>query len=724
MKRRFILGMFVCIAIVFIWNSVAAQEGEWLTPDIPFNGSIASTDEVDTWLFDGTGAATVHVSVTPTTDSILSPVIMLYDAEDNLVTEGNAMLETRLPATSTYRLLVSGAEGTTGSYEILLRVVDAPTANPLPTINATSTFIPPTLTPEGMDPSTFIPSGPLPGIPIEIGQTVTDHLTIGRWDIWEFEGEASQHITIRLRSNEFDPFLELYSPIDEHIPLFTDDDSGRGRNATLYDIVLPQTGHYRIFARSYDNLGEGAYTLSLEPGLGFPPTIEQSLPIQYNELLAGTLDSEEVYYYFRGSAGDQVSVLLSSTSFDSYLEFLDIDGNILDENDDDGRGQNAAIVNFQLPADGVYFITVTSYVFDAQGPYMLELLITDPMASPLVGEIEVGQTVSRRLLPTTIHEWHFWGTAGQVISISAVPVDPNELLDMVMEIVAPGGQRFTDDDGGYQRNPALTDLRLPESGRYTVYLREYNATIGGAYYLSLAEGRTYFSPAGQPGRYVPIMNDDSIAILDTLHNPEDTYSLWVVVVPPEQYLSLTLLTGNGGEGLPQDFQIELMDIIWADVAESSMGSLYTENVMPIATEYLILIHYRGPGQQTYQLQFQTSTTDPATVATESARGDLQVDIPITSTLPRAERHTWRFTAPEAGSYSVILTSTNEDQVYDPYLYVYNAENQLLAEDDDSAGGFNPRIIVQLEAEQQMIIEASSFGDLSGGDYQLVVTRNE
>jgi hypothetical protein len=683
--------------------------------------------QTDIWLYDGTGSARVRFVMAAVPGARLLPGLRLLDGDENILgsAEGRptASIETRLPATATYKLIATGADNSTGAYRISVTVIDAPALEPVPQLDATSTLLPPTPTPEGTAVATFIASDPQAGRPIVPGETIEGELALGRWDIWEFEAEAGQHVTIRLRSSAFDPYLELYGPSDDRTPLY-DDDSGRGRNAALYDIVLEESGTYRIYARSYENQGAGAYRLSLQVGTGLMPDKDTSLPIHYNEVVMGTLQTEELLYYFEGRAGDEIAVLLSSATLDTYLELVDSNGRILDENDDNGRDTNSAIIHFELPNDGTYFIVVASYILDASGDYELELLHTGPGIEPTNGEIKSGETVTARLLPDSTAEWVFRGAVGAVISVSAMPANPDEAFDLVLEMIGPDGASVLDDDSGFANNPALTDIRLSHTGLYTLRVHEYKPTIGGYYRLALADGRAYFAPTGEAARIVPAGAPGEMTVFtDVLDTASHAYSLWIVIVPEGQLLTVELVTGNGGEGLPQDFRIQIMDTSWNGVAESADGEVLTERVAS-TTDMLVLIHYLGPGTQPYQIRFITGYRPASMPVNAVIIGTLEVDVPVTRMLPAGERQAWRFTAPHSGSYRIVLAKGDDSGSYDPYLYVLDADGEQLAQDDDSGGGVNPAVTLILEAEQTITIVAAGFGDLTGGDYTLVVMQEQ
>lgn len=114
---------------------------------------------------------------------------------------------------------------------------------------------------------------PLPGQPgggtIAYGQTVEGRLTGEAGDLWQFEGEAGQVVTITMQSDELDAAIGLFDPDDEYL---TEDDNGGGDdNARIETYVLPVTGTYTIYAISSDGQ-PGAYNLTLKLDNSFNQT--------------------------------------------------------------------------------------------------------------------------------------------------------------------------------------------------------------------------------------------------------------------------------------------------------------------------------------------------------------------------------------------------------------------------------------------------------------------
>jgi hypothetical protein len=191
------------------------------------------------------------------------------------------------------------------------------------------------------------------------------------FNVYEFEGQAGQQVTIEMRSQEIDPYLILVGPDQQD--LGQDDDGGGGHNARL-SVTLPTTGTYWILANSYGAEEEGNYELQLSSLGG-----RQADSGQFLLQESGRLDSSDnrlsdnsLYdeYWFQGRAGQHVVISLISSEFDTYLLLLDAEGERLGENDDIPGSTNSAL-EITLPRTGAYRIITNAYDANGQGAYQL-----------------------------------------------------------------------------------------------------------------------------------------------------------------------------------------------------------------------------------------------------------------------------------------------------------------------------------------------------------------
>ena len=79
------------------------------------------------------------------------------------------------------------------------------------------------------------------------------------------------------------------------------------------------------------------------------------------------------FYGFSGTAGQQVTIDLTSTAFDAYLFLLDPAAEPVDQDDDSGGGTNSRIV-WTLNSSGTWFIAVNQFEESPVGAYNLSLV--------------------------------------------------------------------------------------------------------------------------------------------------------------------------------------------------------------------------------------------------------------------------------------------------------------------------------------------------------------
>ena len=81
------------------------------------------------------------------------------------------------------------------------------------------------------------------------------------FDLHSFEGRAGQTVTITLESDEFDTYLVLLDAQGGAIE--QNDDAREGNTNSMLRVTLPSSGTYRVVVNSYDNTGNGRYTLTV-----------------------------------------------------------------------------------------------------------------------------------------------------------------------------------------------------------------------------------------------------------------------------------------------------------------------------------------------------------------------------------------------------------------------------------------------------------------------------
>jgi hypothetical protein len=318
---------------------------------------------------------------------------------------------------------------------------------------------------------------------IQPGEGVQGTLPMGGVDVWSFDAQKGQYLTIRMDAVDslvLDPYLELYDG-NENLVAYDDDASQDTNSPLILDFPVPASGTYYIHALTYS--GEGDYALLLE--VADEPSGGGA--IQYGETVEGALAGWGQHeWVFKGQEGDVVTIAMSAANeeLDCYLELYAPDDILLTDDDDSGEGFDALIEYYELPSSGDYCILALGGLFSAAGKYELALERTDMVVE---GILSYGDTVEVTLEPGTRHHWLFEGQAGDVVTISMVASD--EGMDTYLELFAPDGVRvMADDDGGGDGDAEISGFELPLGGTYRIVARGYADDDVGGYALTLTGG--------------------------------------------------------------------------------------------------------------------------------------------------------------------------------------------------------------------------------------------
>jgi hypothetical protein len=315
---------------------------------------------------------------------------------------------------------------------------------------------------------------------IEPGDMVQGTLPLGGTDVWYFDAEEGQYVTISLEAvalNLLDPYLELYD--EAGLLVAEDDDGGEETNARIVDFPVVASTTYAVHALTYS--GEGDYVLSLE--VTEEPTTGGV--IEYGQTVREALAEDAGHgWFFEGSEGDVVTIAMRALDedLDSYLVLYGPDGQLLTEDDDSGEDLDALIEYYELVADGTYRIVAQGAVYGATGTYELALERTE---MSIEGVLAYGDTLEAVLEPGTRHHWLFDGEESDVVTITMRAM--TEEMDTYLELFAPDGVRvMVDDDSGGDSDAEISMFELPLSGTYRIVARGYSDDDVGRYRLILS----------------------------------------------------------------------------------------------------------------------------------------------------------------------------------------------------------------------------------------------
>lgn len=239
---------------------------------------------------------------------------------------------------------------------------------------------------------------------------------------YTFNGQAGQRVAVTMESTVVDPYLVVIGP-DNYRQ--TNDDIAPGNLTAGLELTLPATGTYTIAANTAVANQTGPYTLGITANnaasTGRPPARQSAAPpppppppaptrqpatrqppatnqparqqpaqqvrqasggaIRAGETVSGTLtssdptlsDGSHVHrYQFEGRAGQQISITLDSSAFDSVL-LVSGPNNFQQANDDASSSTLNSRLDLTLPANGTYTIAANTVAAGATGAYRMSV---------------------------------------------------------------------------------------------------------------------------------------------------------------------------------------------------------------------------------------------------------------------------------------------------------------------------------------------------------------
>jgi Caspase domain len=200
-------------------------------------------------------------------------------------------------------------------------------------------------------------------------------------------------------------------------------------------------------------------------------------------------------YLIQGRAGQKIELRLSSDDFDSYLLVTGPGGYQVSNDDGDANSLNSRMV-MQLPADGTYRVSATSYQQGATGAYRIEA--RQPAANASVdqpvqaAQLTLGQALEGRLDQHDMRlgeskfqdRYRLSAHRGDRLRIDAVSRE----FDTILSLQAPDGTLVTNDDRSdapQGDTNSRIDTVIAEDGDYLVTVTSFAENSTGKYRLTL-----------------------------------------------------------------------------------------------------------------------------------------------------------------------------------------------------------------------------------------------
>ncbi len=225
----------------------------------------------------------------------------------------------------------------------------------------------------------MIPTGDQGG-PVTNGQNHTGTIEVGDLDIWTFDAQAGDTITLTMTElaplTDFYPRMVLIGPDGATVTF------GQSETVARIDRTLALTGTYQVIVSSNDfgNDATGNYRLILaKPGAFVVPTGDQGGAIASGGSVSGAIDTGDIdLWTFTAVAGQTINLTISELAplgpFYPTIQLIGPNGAQITS----GRGETTATITRIAPLSGTYTVLVSSGDTgnDAAGAYQLSLAIT------------------------------------------------------------------------------------------------------------------------------------------------------------------------------------------------------------------------------------------------------------------------------------------------------------------------------------------------------------
>jgi hypothetical protein len=306
------------------------------------------------------------------------------------------------------------------------------------------------------------------------GQPLAGRLQQGEMDVWSFQGKPGDFRLLEVEKKGQLACRLIYAPLEKK------KDQRISRPGDLADIQLMPVASRGGRLRFAAILGrEGRYQLHLlaeTPASYSVNMADPALPVERGKEAEGSLPvSGSAFYSFKAVPGQLVEASLVSQKFVPQLRLYDLRGNVVGKNADGADGLESRVTQMVLK-EGLYRLHVYSLGHGGGGDFRLALRETK------LKELEVGARGQGALYPKSTDFWAFSGKEGKIVIFSV----RSSTCDPAVSLYSPDGVRLASDDNRAAGTDSLMAVKLPKTGRYTVWISSRRGA--GDYTLRLIDG--------------------------------------------------------------------------------------------------------------------------------------------------------------------------------------------------------------------------------------------
>lgn len=522
-----------------------------------------------------------------------------------------------------------------------------------------------------------------------------------------------------------DPLLRVLDRDGEQLA-FNDDHTDLN---SYIEFTPAQSGEVFIEARAFADIYVGDYTLSVETGRLPPDNASANRGTRGRIALGGAVEASVEYpgdrdwYRIRLEEGQTYRFSLDASGDtplgDPFLRIHSPTGEELGS-DDDGGGNLNSLLEFTAPTTGTYYIEAAAFADASQGGYTLRARPGD-----VPGDATTDLTLNAQgdyregvLSPGGDRDWYRVElTEGQAMRVGLSRVDGADPLGDPYLIIynAEGQEVARDDDGGGELNSWL-EFQAPTAGVYFIEARGFGDDERGRYAVSITAGEIGDNPdTGEP--ILP-----GAPRFSTIGQPGDAD--WFVQELIEGRTYRIHVVGMEGEGGLADPYLRILNPAGQEIASdddggTGMNSYLTFTPTAGGPYFFAVSSFGNQGTGRYGILL-IDTDVPGHVYTDEAL-DAADDSRISRIEHPGDLDYYAVELQAGQTYEINVRAEGDNPLTDPYLTIFNGENQRVTADDDSGDGLDARLRFRPTVTGVYFLAASGVGG-STGTYQITIAR--
>ncbi|MEM7453500.1 MAG: pre-peptidase C-terminal domain-containing protein [Planctomycetota bacterium] len=403
-------------------------------------------------------------------------------------------------------------------------------------------------------------------------------------------------------------------------------------------------------------------------------------------------------------AGQQLSITLTSSNFDTFLIAVAPSGDALENDDSDGITESQ--LNFTADESGQWKIIVTSYKPGETGNY--ELKVSGVAAPTPDADFTDSGTLGEGDSQLGSGEWFdVYTHSGQAGDPCTIVMSSGNLTPYVIIEFPDGDEQEEIDAHNYDGTNAVLTLRLPQTGEYRILATTHEPGESGDYLITIDESM----------RFLPLGNDETVVAEGTLNEGDSTFSTG-------EYRELFQIETSSGDQIEIELDSEQFDP-YLSLFTPSNGRIRNDDGGDGSNSRVVIPSTEAGIYRIYATTYEPGESGDYSIEitsrSRSALREVVLNQPVDGELRNGDEERspgqlvdlFRYEGAAGDSLQVDMQAG-----FDTKLYVISPSGVEYYNDDISDGNRNSRVQIQLQETGTYRIEATSYDSGKTGEYFL------